>query len=199
VQERAVTAADWAEVAERQTGIQKAAARLRWTGSWYTAFVTFDRQDGLPVDATFKGAMQKALERYRLAGYDLEFNGPVYVPLEIVMMVCVKRGYFRSNVKQSMLKTFSSTVLANGRRGFFHPDNFTFGQPLYLAQIYQVAMAVDGVDSVKVLRFKRWGKTDGGEAPAGELKPGLFEVLRLDNDPNYPENGKIEFDMQAGL
>ncbi len=199
VQERAVTAADWADVAERQSGIQKAAARLRWTGSWYTAFVTFDRQGGLPVETTFKARMARALERYRLAGYDLEFNGPIYVPLEISLMICVKKGYFRGNVKQSLLRAFSSFDLPNGQRGFFHPDNFTFGQPLYLAQIYQTAMAVEGVDSVKVLKFKRWGKVDAGELAAGELKPGQFEILRLDNDPNYPENGKIEFDMQAGL
>jgi hypothetical protein len=199
VQERAVTAADWTDVAERQSGIQKAAARLRWTGSWYTAFVTFDRQGGLPVDTTFKSRMLSALERYRLAGYDLEFNGPVYVPLEMSLMVCVKKGYFRSNVKQSLLEKFSSYNLPNGQRGFFHPDNFTFGQPIYLAQIYQAAMAVEGVDSVRVLKFKRWGKVDAGELAAGELKPGQFEILRLDNDPNYPENGKIEFNMQAGL
>jgi hypothetical protein len=199
VQERAVTAADWADVAERQSGIQKAAARLRWTGSWYTAFVTFDRECGLPVDATFKGCMAKALERYRLAGYDLEFNGPIFVPLEISLMVCVKKGYFRGNVKQSLLRAFSSYDLPNGQRGFFHPDNFTFGQPLYQAQIYETAMAVDGVDSVRVLKFKRWGKVDAGELDAGEVRPGQFEILRLDNDPNYPENGKIEFDMQGGV
>ena len=199
VQERAVTASDWVDVAERQSGIQKAAARLRWTGSWYTAFVTFDRQGGLPVDRTFKSRMLKALERYRLAGYDLEFNGPTYVPLEMALMVCIKKGYFRSNVKQSLLKAFSSYDLPNGKRGFFHPDNFTFGQPLYLAEIYETAMAVEGVDSVRVLKFKRWGKVDAGELAAGEFKPGQFEILRLDNDPNYPEYGKIEFNMQAGL
>ncbi len=199
VQERAVTAADWVEVAERQSGIQKTAARLRWTGSWYTAFVTLDRQGGLPVDATFKSNMLKKLERYRLAGYGLEFNSPVYVPLEIKLMICVKNGYFRSNIKQSLLKAFSSYDLSNGERGFFHPDNFTFGQPLYLAQIYKTAMAVEGVDSVRVLKFKRWGKVDAGELAAEECKPGSFEILRLDNDPNYPENGKIEFDMQGGL
>jgi hypothetical protein len=197
--ERAVTAADWAEIAMRDSEIQKAAASLRWTGSWYTAFVTVDRKGGLPVDETFKTVRQKALEQYRLAGYDLEFNGPVYVPLEIALMVCVKRGYFRSNVEESLLKVFSSFDLPNGQRGFFHPDNFTFGQPLYLAQIYRAAMAIDGVASVKVLIFKRWGKADAGEKSAGEMKPGPFEVLRLDNDPNFPENGKIEFNMQAGL
>jgi predicted phage baseplate assembly protein len=190
VQERAVTPADWSEVAQRQTGVQKAAARLRWTGSWYTAFVTIDRQGGAAVDSGFKDQMGTALDRYRLAGYDLEINGPRSVPLEIQLQVCVKPGYFRSNVRLALLKAFQT---------FFDPDNFTFGQPLYLSQVYQAAMSVDGVQSVQVIRFKRWGKAEAGEKEAGLITPGQFEVLRLDNDPNFPENGKIDFEMEAGL
>jgi hypothetical protein len=28
---------------------------------------------------------------------------------------------------------------------------------------------------------------------------GRLEIARLDNDPNAPENGKVEFDMRGGL
>ncbi|HYP19092.1 MAG TPA: putative baseplate assembly protein, partial [Chloroflexia bacterium] len=45
-QERAVTANDYAAAAERQGGVQRAAATFRWTGSWHTAFVTADRTGG---------------------------------------------------------------------------------------------------------------------------------------------------------
>jgi predicted phage baseplate assembly protein len=193
VQERAVTSADWSDVAQRQSGVQKAAARLRWTGSWYTAFVTIDRQGGAAVDAHFKDQMGSGLDRYRLAGYDLEINGPRSVALEILLRVCVKPGYFRSNVRLALLKAFRSAG------GFFDPDNFTFGQPLYLSQIYQAAMAVAGVESVQVLKFKRWGKAEAGEKDVGLITPGQFDILRLDNDPNFPENGKIDFVMEAGL
>jgi len=46
VQERAVTEADYAEVAERHPLVQRAAATFRWTGSWHTVFVTVDRLGG---------------------------------------------------------------------------------------------------------------------------------------------------------
>ena len=36
------------------------------------------------------------------------------------------------------------------------------------------------------------------KAPA-MIVPGQFEVLRLDNDPNFPENGKIDFVMETGV
>ena len=41
-----MTAADYAEVAERHGAVQRAAATFRWTGSWHTVFVTADRVGG---------------------------------------------------------------------------------------------------------------------------------------------------------
>jgi predicted phage baseplate assembly protein len=199
VQERAVTEADYVELSKRRADVQHAAATLRWTGSWYTAFVTVDRRGGLTVDAPYRREMRSHLDRYRLAGYDLEINSPVFVPLEIVLKVCVKAGYFRSDIKETLLRVFSSSTLRGGERGFFHPDNFTFGQPLHLSQIYEAAMAVDGIDSVEVTTFQRWGKAANQERDKGVLTPGPVEVIRLDNDPNFPENGKIEFHMMGGL
>jgi len=198
-QQRAVTEADYAEMTEQHPEVQKAAAVFRWTGSWHTAFVTVDRKGGWKVDTEFKAEIRRHLEKFRLAGYDLEVNGPEFVPLDILMMVCVKPGYFRSCVKESLLRVFSRHDLDGGRRGFFHPDNFTFGQPVYLSQIYQRAMEVAGVASVEVKRFQRWGKKPDNEKEEGFLEPEVLEVIRLDNDPNFPENGKIDFEMYGGL
>jgi hypothetical protein len=52
------------------------------------------------------------------------------------------------------------TTLPDGRRGVFHPDNFTFGQPVYLSQIYAAAQAIDGVASVDVTQFERQGRPE---------------------------------------
>jgi hypothetical protein len=198
-QERAVTEADYEKIAQKHPGVQKAIATIRWTGSWYTVFVTIDRTGGRDVDTDFKDKILAFLERYRIAGYDIDINGPVYVPLDITINVCVKPGYFRSNVKQSLLEIFSNHELVSGIRGFFHPDNFTFSQPVYLSHIYEVAMEVAGVTSVEVMRFQRWGKLPADEIETGILTPGTLEIIRLDNDPNFPENGKISFNMEGGL
>jgi len=42
-QERAVTEADYGEVAERHPEVQRAVATFRWTGSWNTVFLNVDR------------------------------------------------------------------------------------------------------------------------------------------------------------
>jgi len=200
-QERAVTEADYAEVAERHAEVQKAAATFRWTGSWYTVFVTIDRKGGLPVraDTRFQRTLRAHLERFRLAGYDLELSDPVFVPLDLKLDVCVAPGYFQSDVKRSLLDVFGARDLLDGRRGFFHPDRFTFGQPVYLSQLYQAAMDVTGVASVEVTRFQRLNENPHGELAEGVLPAASLEIIRLDNDPSNPENGKLEFEMLNGL
>jgi len=205
-QERAVMDTDYSVIAATFPQVQKAVATLRWTGSWYTWFVTADRADGLALDQPFRQGLSGFLDAYRLAGYDLEIEPPVFVPLDIAFTVCVSPGYFRSNVEQALLDTFSNRDLPDGRRGFFHADNFSFGQPVYLSRIIAAAMQVPGVHWVdtddrppKPNRFQRWGQLPAGETAAGEIDFGRLEVARLDNDPNAPENGRIEFFMEGGL
>jgi hypothetical protein len=206
VQQRAVTDADYAEVTGRHPQVQRAAATRRWTGSWYTEFVTVDRTGGAPVDAGFRGEIAGFIERYRMAGYDVEVDAPVFVPLDIVFTVCVEPGYVRAAVKQALLRVFSNQDLPDGGRGFFHPDNFTFAQSVYLSRIVAAAMAVDGVSWVDTSvgpdsphRFQRWGRESAGERAAGRITLRRLEVARCDSDPNEPENGRIDFLMAGGL
>lgn len=204
-QERAVTEADYAAAAQRHPSVQRAAATFRWTGSWHTVFLTIDRRGGRPVDAAFEEEMVAFLERFPLAGYDLEIEPPVFVPLDIIMTVCVQPGVLRSDVHGALLDVFSNRDLADGGRGFFHPDNFTFGQPVYLSHIVAEAMKVPGVRWVdtddsppKPNRFQRYGERARGELDEGVLPTARLEIARLDNDPSLPENGRIQFVMEGG-
>lgn len=206
IQQRAVTEADYAEVTERQSEVARAVATRRWTGSWHTMYLSVDRARGLPVDVAFETRLRRFLEPFRLMGHDLEIDGPRFVPLEIVLTVCVKPGYFRNAVKKALLDAFSSRDLPSGARGFFHPDNFSFGQPVYLSQIIATAMRIPGVQWVdtddtppKPNRFHRWGERSHGERAAGEITLDRLEIARLDNDPNARENGIIDFIMEGGL
>jgi hypothetical protein len=199
-QERAVTAADYAAAAQRHHDVQRAAATRRWTGSWYTMFVTVDRKGGRPVDARFEDALREFLEPFRMAGYDLEIDSPRYVSLDVALTICVKPHTFRAVVKQALLEAFSNRDNPDGSRGFFHPDRFTFGQPVYLSQIVARAMGVPGVASVlSVDRFQRYGEDPHGEIAEGFIPMARLEIARLDNDRNAQEHGRLAFTMQGGL
>lgn len=198
-QERAVTPADYAEVTGRHPSVQRAAANFRWTGSWYTVFLTVDRKGGGEVDAAYEQTIRDHVERYRMAGYDLEVNSPSYVPLLLEMTVCIKPDYFRADVRAALMRVFSRGWLADGTPALFHPDNFTFGQSVYLSALYEAAQAIQGVASVVIDTFQRLrAQPDSTTLDNGVLTIGRLEIARLDNDPNFPERGVFKLSVGGG-
>ena len=198
VQERAVTAPDYAEVTERSRDVQRAAATFRWTGSWHTVFVTADRIGGKPVDDGFETRLRSWLEKYRMAGYDLEVDAPVFVPLEIGLHVCVLPGHFRSDVATQVTTVLSDSVLADGQLGLFHPDKLTFGQPVYLSAVLAAVHSVTGVQSVDVTTFQRQRQPQTSGLVSGVLPMGRLEIARLDNDPSFAERGVLNLSFGGG-
>lgn len=200
-QERAVTPEDYAEMAQRFPGVQKAVATLRWTGSWMTVFLMVDRKGGLAVDDRFKADMVSHLERFRMAGHDLEVENPVYVSIDLTLTVCVRPEYISDHVRDALLERLGSSTLPDGRMGLFHPDNLTFGQTLYLSTVYEAALGVEGVESVQVEKFQRHdqpAKDLGKDAVDNKLIFERTEIPRLDSDPNFPDRGMLILNIFGG-
>jgi hypothetical protein len=198
VQYRAVTEADYANAAERWPEVSQAVATFRWTGSWYTVFITIDPVGRNDVPDDLRQRVATWVTSFTQAGYDLEINAPIFAPLDLVIDICVDSYHFRADVEVAVLSALSNHVSPDGSRGFFFPDNYSFGQPLYLSQLYAAIMAVEGVDSASVTRFQRWGKVPANELQQGYIAMGRLEILRLDNDPNFPENGALRLNMGGG-
>lgn len=191
-QERAVTEADYASVATRHKQVLAAAARMRWTGSWWTVFITVERRGGLEVDLAFRQEIAGFVDQYRMAGYDIEVEAPVYVPLDVAIAFCPSDGFFAEDVKRGIVAALTGAGASGLQSPFFARDRFTFGQPVYTSQIYGAVLAVPGVASAAVTRFQRWGKLAGTELDDGRLTVSSLEVVRLDDDPNFPENGRLD-------
>lgn len=198
VQERAVTPADYEAVALRYMGVQRAAATMRWTGSWYTVFLTVDRAGSLPITAEFERDFRAHMDAYRMMGYDLEVDAPHFVPLDIELEVCVEPGYFRSQVGKALRDVFSTRQRIDGTRGVFHPDNFTFGQTVYLSPIYAAFEGVAGVQSVKVTRFQVQDNPARSGLASGNIPLARLEIAQLENNPNHPKRGVFRLVLKGG-
>lgn len=222
--ERAITPNDYAEIVQRDfdSQVQKAAAAFRWTGSWTEVLVTIDplaavTAQGETAVAQLLTNINEHLTTYRRIGHDVRVALAQYVPLDIAFEVCVLPHFLRSQVKRDLMRLFSNRRLANGRPALFHPDNLSFGDDVRLSRLVAAAHTVPGVLYVKASRFQRQFEpivdnqldTENGttQQPAvavindldfGIIELGDLEIARLDNDPNFPEYGRIQFSMEGG-
>jgi hypothetical protein len=202
-QERAVTAEDYEQRAAQfglpgPARIQRAVATIRWTGSWHVVVVAVDPVGGSDAGAAFLAEVQAYLDRYRMAGHDLQVVGARYAPIEVGLAVRVEPEHRRDLVRAELLAVMSNQRMPNGRLGLFHPDRLTFGANVYLGPILAAAQDITGVALARATRFWRH-RLPGTDARAtGRIEIGPREIARLDNDPSRPERGRFHLDGLEG-
>ena len=199
--ERARTEPPWASTAVAQeTAAFRAesgdVAIFRWTGSWLTVTLGLDPRGTESLNSDLRNSLLDYLASRRLAGYDLEIRPAIYVPLEIEIRFCVLRGFRSADVQQNLQQALSNGDLPSGGQGFFHPNQFTFGDNLYVSKLYAAVMAVPGVESAQITRLARLhASLPDAETIAnmqqGFLAVGPDQIIRLDNDRNFPQNGTL--------
>ena len=196
--QRAVTAGDYAALAAQLPGLQRAAASLRWTGSWYEAQVAVDPLGTEDADERLLERVTEGIFRYRRIGHDLVVQPARYVPLLSSCGSACCRTSFAVTSRRRRRTRSASRLLPDGRRGFFHPDNLTFGTAVDVSRIVALAQGIPGVQNAEVLRLERFGDGDHGELAQGYLPLGPAEIARLDGDPVFPENGQLLLRMGGG-
>jgi hypothetical protein len=196
--QRAITPDDYARLAERNPLVQQAAALLSWTGGWYEVVVAIDPLGGENASAALLRQIKEYLFRYRRIGHDVIVIPATYVPLNIKITVCVDPHYLRGHVKAALLALLGNRVLPNGQRGFFHPDNLTFGQGIALSKLIALVQSVQGVQNVTFDTFERLFDGPNHELQNEFLPIRPMEIAQLDNDPSFPEHGKLVLDMRGG-
>jgi hypothetical protein len=189
----AITAEDYSRAAQAVTDasgtplVQRANASFRWTGSWLTVTLAVDPLASETFDDVLHDQVTQALEARRLAGYDLQVVGATYVPLEVGVELCVRPEASGSQVAQQV-----EVALEH----FFAPENFTFGDAVFVSRLFDVIMAVPGVASARIARLAhdRAARADAETAAnlaAGALRVQPEEIVQLDNDRNFPERGTL--------
>jgi hypothetical protein len=143
------------------------------------------------------------LEPFRRMGYDLLVSPAQYVPLKVALTICVLPNYLRGHVEAAVLDALGNRVLRDGTRGFFHPDNLSFGDGIYVSRLLATVQAIAGVQNAMVTELERF-ELSGIDQPGEELPMnsalllGPFEIAQLDNDPSFPENGVLVLDVRGG-
>ncbi len=193
---RAVTLHDYVNRAQEVAGVSRAAASYAWTGSWRTVRLTIDPAGTTILGDDLRRDVARYLEAVRLIGEDLEIRPPLFVPLEIRVAVCAASDYWPEDLRFILEQEFSSGFTPDGRMGFFHPDLWTFGQPLHASQISGRIQQVEGVEHVISITLKRWNETT---PPAQKIVLTRHnEIIEVVGDPDHLELGFIFFDVRGG-
>ena len=195
--ERAITADDYAKLAAQDADLQRANARLVWTGSWYEADVAIDPLGTEEASSALCQRVDQKLECFRRAGHDLAVVPARYVPLAITLHVCVKPDYLSAQVAAAVLDVLGSGRRADGKLAFFHPDNLSFGTDIHASDLIAAAQAVEGVQNVELVQLRRLADVAGAVAP-DSLDIATWEIAQLDNDPDFPERGALKLQVGGG-
>lgn len=193
---RAVTLADYVARAEEVEGVSRAVAAYAWTGSWRTVRLCIDPAGGDTLDADLLARLQAHLEAVRLIGEDLEIRPPDFVPLQINITVCLQDDYWPEDIRFVLEQEFSTGYTPDGRTGFFHPDNWTFGQSLHASEISGRIHRIPGIRHINLIELRRWNEPTSG--PSDRIAVAFNEIVQVLNDPDHLETGFIRFELQGG-
>ena len=172
---RAIVGADYGTLAQEHPGVQRATGAVVWTGSWYEAQVAVD-----PSGQTDAGNRAARRDRgatapvppHRTRSFGRARDSRAYPAGDDDL----REGRLPPRARRGrlLLDLFSDRALPVGGRGLFHPDNLTFGSPIYLSALIAAAMRVDGVETATVDSIRRLDVPGAeGDKLACELKGSL--------------------------
>jgi len=198
ISERAVIPGDYAQSAERLEWVQKAGASFRWTGSWLSAFVIPDPKEVVELTKEKRKELVRHLDRFRQAGREVHIMNPRYADIDVEITICVAPGSYRGEVKENVLEALLGKGSIQHKTGYFSPDHFTFGTLLNRSTLEAAIQSVPGVNTVMKIRYKRRGWFPMIEFNELVYDPGQDSIIRVENDPLFPDRGTVKLIMEGG-
>lgn len=171
--DRAVSLADYADLALTYAGIAKARADWDWEEGRRVIRLTVAAAGGQPLAPTLKDDLRAFLDARRSPHHRLRLREHRRWPVRLELDLRVLPEFLRMETRVRLEEALGAGLTAAGERGYFHFDRLELGQDLYLSEIYALAEAVRGVDHLVVRVFRPAGDTAG--AP-------LRDVIRVPAD-----------------
>jgi hypothetical protein len=227
-QKRMVTAADYALRLREHPLVENAHAWAEWSGSWFSVHLaviavgnieldsiptvknyTSDLQakvinfhEGVGIAApdfkvtdmpTLRRILRPYLDAFRMVGQEVILRDPVYAGIYLLISVKIGPHHFQSEIRHA-----AAEVLGHGPEGFFMPGKHGFGEDLYLSDVIEALMQLDGIEHVCLNRFKRVGDQYRDRVQAGFIALHGLEVARCDNDAASAKNGYYRLKLHGG-
>jgi predicted phage baseplate assembly protein len=194
---RAVLDEDYRAIAERLPWVQRAGATTRWTGSWLTTFLTPDPAGSTNLSEIRRTDLGRLMDRVRQAGREVHVANPIFLDIDLEITICIEPSAYFGQVQERVIRALTGPARYGGPRSFFDPDNFSFGDLLFRAELEAAIAAVPGVLAVEAVRLRRRGQAGFTPFTDTALAVGSDRILRLANDSRKPEQGSLRVLLRA--
>jgi len=196
---RAVRDEDYRTIAEEQLDwVQRGGARARWTGSWLTEFVTADPEGAFALSEPRREELSNLVDAIRQAGREAFVADPDFISIDLDISVCVQPGHYPGDVEARIIDALTGKRRPHHPLAFFDPDHFTFGDPLRRSALEAAVQSTPGVHGVEDIRIRARRITDWREFDQPDFRVGATQIIRLQNDPVFPERGSLVVHARAG-
>lgn len=152
---RAVTATDYETIALTVSGVQQAKA------IGYGGFVRLSivPTGGGTPNATLKNTVAAALEMKRPIDTHVVVEDPVYVSIDLTVIVTGERGYLQSVLESRIATVVDALLDPNQTVDGVYTNGY--GEDVYLSDIYQTIASIDGVDRLTISTLKKATDSSG--------------------------------------
>ncbi|MCZ6674948.1 MAG: baseplate J/gp47 family protein [Verrucomicrobia bacterium] len=171
---RAVTAEDYEALALNFKGVGKVRAEAI---NWNTVNLFVAPEGGGRVSDVLEANLLAYFEDKRPVSTIIEIEDVDYVKIFVTAEVGVQSFYSQEEIKKRVEE-------AAGKLLAF--DNVDFGQTLYLSKFFEAIEAIEGVEFVNIMEFRREEQQTGYFEPSGKIELEINEVPRI---PDAPDDG----------
>ncbi|MDT5156602.1 MAG: hypothetical protein QOH51_959 [Acidobacteriota bacterium] len=194
----AVRPEDYGTQAEKLKFVQRAQGSFFWTGSWLSAVTAVDPFGAFELSPSRRQQIEALLNCRRQAGRDVIVRNPKFVNLDLRIKLCISPHAFSAHVRVRVLEALFGKNGARPVRGFFDPDNFTFGTPLRRSALEAAIVAVEGVEAVTGIEIRAHGVTDFKDFEALAYAIADDELIRVENSALRAERGSVTLLLEGG-
>jgi hypothetical protein len=204
-QQRAVTVADYVELAESYPGVARAMAVAPMPDhtvvpartargqsapslvSWNYVDLIVVAEGALDLTDALRGELQQYFDARKMVTTIVSIRSPVFVRVDIRVVVGVEPTAYAADVRARALERV---------RALFDLDQVDFGQPVYLSKVYEAVEAVEGVAYADVRGFRGRRSYPPGQMIATSGAGGGRIPLR---EREFPRPGRIRITTEGGL
>jgi len=148
---------------------------------------------GWDSDPAIRTVLRRYIDAWRMTGQEVLLQDAEPVGINMALSISINGDYFQSEIRNAV-----EQALGKGSGGYFETGRLQFGEDLHAGDIFQTLMALAGVESVCLNRFKRVGSQYQNMSDSGLIELSGLEIAVCDNVPDSPERGFYTLYLHGG-